>query len=79
MPDDSNGRWLTYRELGDLLGCTANAARMHAMRRKWPKRAANRIGDPARVLVPEHLEVQARATHDAAQFDAQISNVLLNV
>ena len=74
MPDDgAQGRWLSYRELGELLGCTANAARMHAVRRKWPRRAPNRIGDCARVLVPVDLVVQRRMTHDAALFVTQPS------
>jgi hypothetical protein len=70
MSDDAE-RWLTYRELGELLRCTPNAARMHAHRRRWPKRAANKVGDPARVLVPEDEVVRTRAMHDAAPFVAQ--------
>lgn len=71
MSDQAEDRWLTYRQLGDVLGCTANAARMHAQRRGWQKRAPNRVGDPARVLVPEGLAVRGRATHVAAQCGAQ--------
>jgi hypothetical protein len=71
MADDAGERWLTYRELGELLGCTSNAARMHAQRRRWPKRAANRVGDPARVLVPENEAVRPRAMHGAPAFVAQ--------
>lgn len=71
MSDQTEESWLTYRELGDRLGCTANAARMHAHRRGWPRRAPNRVGDPARVLVPESLDVRSCATHDAAQCYAQ--------
>jgi hypothetical protein len=51
MPDEDQGRWLSYQALGDLFGCTANAARMHAVRRNWPRRSPNRVGDCATVLV----------------------------
>jgi hypothetical protein len=74
MPDGDQGRWLSYQELGELLSCTPNAARMHAVRRKWQRRAPNRIGDCARVLVPEDLDMQPRAMHvrrtRGAPFDA---------
>ena len=71
MPDEDQGRWLSYQELGGVLGCTANAARMHAVRRNWQRRSPNRVGDCARVLVPEELVVQPRMTHDGAQPDAR--------
>jgi hypothetical protein len=71
MSDQVQEQWLTYRELGNVLGCTANAARMHAHRRGWQRRAPNRVGDPARVLVPNDAVVRSRAMHDAAQCDAQ--------
>ena len=71
MSAQAEDRWLTYRELGEFLGCTPNAARMHAQRRGWQKCAPNRVGDPARVLVPENAFVRPRATHDAAQCVAQ--------
>src|ERR671921_659499 len=71
MPEGHQERWLSYRELGAILGCTANAARMHAVRRGWARRAPNRIGDCARVLVPTDVVVQPRMTHDAAQFVTQ--------
>jgi len=71
MPEGDQERWLSYRELGTVLGCTANAARMHAVRRGWPRRAPNRIGDCARVLVPADVVVQPRMRHDAAQFVTQ--------
>jgi hypothetical protein len=68
MPDGDQERWLSYRELGVVLGCTANAARMHAVRRGWARRAPNRVGDCARVLVPADVFVQPCVTHDAEQF-----------
>jgi len=71
MPDGDQGRWLTYQELAEALGCTANAARMHAVRRKWPRRASNRIGAPVHVLVPEDVDIRRRAAHADEQFDAQ--------
>jgi hypothetical protein len=73
MSDQAQEQWLTYRELGNVLGCTANAARMHAHRRGWPRRAPNRVGVPARVLVPNDAVVRSRATHDATQRDAQLN------
>jgi hypothetical protein len=30
MTGSTNERWLTYVEVGELLGCTPTAARMHA-------------------------------------------------
>jgi hypothetical protein len=71
MPEGDQEHWLSYRELGTLLGCTANAARMHAVRRGWPRRAPNRIGDCARVLVPVDIVVRPCMTHDAEQFVTQ--------
>ena len=71
------GDWLTYRQLGERLGCTANAARMHAYRRGWSRRSPNRVGDSAQVLVPEGAAVRDRVTHDAAQFAAQPNEVVL--
>jgi hypothetical protein len=71
MPDGDQEHWLSYRELGALLGCTANAARMHAVRRGWQRRAPNRVGDCARVLVPADIVVPLGMTHDAEQFVTQ--------
>ena len=71
MPEGDQENWLSYRELGSILGCTANAARMHAVRRGWPRRAPNRIGDCARVLVPTDVVVRPCITHDAEQFVTQ--------
>ena len=71
MLDPTEERWLTYRELGEVLRCTPNAARMHAHRRGWSRRAPNRVGDPARVLVPDALVVRDHATHVEGQCDVQ--------
>jgi hypothetical protein len=68
MPDGDQGRWLSYQELGDVLGCTANAARMHAVRRKWPRRSPNKVGD---VLVPPGADLERRATHVRHTNDAR--------
>lgn len=70
MPDGDQGRWLNYQELAELLGCTANAARMHAVRRKWPRRASNRIGERAHVLVPEGEIIRPRAMRAVEPCDA---------
>ena len=54
-------RWLTYAEAGALLGISAQAARMLAKRRAWPRRTPNAYGDRALVLVPADALVQPRA------------------
>ena len=64
--------WLTYAELGQLLGISSAAARMHAKRRGWPRRSPNMIGDRARVLVPADATVQPRS----ALFDERASHVI---
>lgn len=46
-----------YHELGERLGITASAARMHARRRHWQRRAPNAIGGLAHVLVPVEVDV----------------------
>jgi len=66
-------RWLSYQELGKALGCTANAARMHAMRRNWSRRSPNRAGDSVRVLVPEVTIVRPCVTHGTEQYDTRPS------
>ena len=71
MPDGDQGRWLSYQELGEVLGCTSNAARMHAVRRKWPRRSPNKVGDPAQVLVPPGADLEPRATHVRHTNDAR--------
>jgi hypothetical protein len=64
MAEGDGDRWLTYSEIGELLGITANAARNHARRRGWQRRSPNAIGAHARVLVPDNVAVQPRAAHD---------------
>jgi hypothetical protein len=61
MPEADQERWLTYADLGAALGCSANAARMHAKRRGWARITPNAHGDRARVLVPDDAFVQPRA------------------
>jgi hypothetical protein len=72
MSESDDARWLTYAEVGGLLGCTANAARMHAKRRGWLHRAPNMIGGRATVLVPDELAVQPVRLHSAASFDEHV-------
>ena len=72
MPESDQERWLTYVELGQLLGISSTAARMHAKRRGWPRRSPNMIGERARVLVPDGAAVQPRAMHDQRAFVAQM-------
>jgi hypothetical protein len=63
MSEPHEEHWLTYVELGRLLGCTANAARVRAQRHGWPRRAPNIVGGRAAVLVPEEVIVRGSATH----------------
>jgi hypothetical protein len=69
MSEPHEEHWLTYAELGQLLGCTANAARVRAQRHGWPRRAPNIVGGRAVVLVPEEVAVRGRATHIEAMCD----------
>jgi len=61
MPEEEEGRWLTYAEAGQLLGISAAAARMYAKRHGWQRRTPNAYGDRARVLVPMEANVQPRS------------------
>jgi hypothetical protein len=45
-------RWLTYNEIGDMLGVSPEAARAIARRGKWQRQTANAVGRVVRVLVP---------------------------
>jgi hypothetical protein len=49
--DETEAQWLTYAELGERMGCSATAARMHAIRRRWQRQKPNQVGTPVRVLV----------------------------
>src|SRR3954468_24729602 len=49
---DQEEHWLTYAEVGQLLGISAEAARAMARDQKWPRRTPNDHGALARVLVP---------------------------
>src|ERR1044071_8549148 len=49
---DTTERWLTYAEVGKLLGISVGAARQMVRRHKWPRRTPNEYGAVARVLVP---------------------------
>ena len=60
MSEAETTRWLTYAELGELLGITPTAARMLAKRRGWQRRTPNAYGDRARVLVTAKPDVQPR-------------------
>lgn len=52
MSDGSGEIALTYAELGQRLGITADGARMKARRERWPVDRANDPRAPARVRVP---------------------------
>ena len=66
-------QWLTYVELGERLGISASAARMHARRRGWQRRAPNAIGGQAHVLVPEDVNVRPREAAVQRTHDAQMA------
>ncbi len=72
MPETDEERWLSYAEIGELLGITAAAARMHARRRGWQRRTPNAIGGRAMVLVPAEIAVQPRAAPDQRTFTAHM-------
>src|SRR4051812_24556465 len=61
MHDQDQTRWITYAEAGQLLGISAQAARMLAKRRGWARRTPNAYGDRALVLVPTDAIVQPRS------------------
>jgi uncharacterized protein YukE len=76
MSEPHEEHWLTYAELGRLLGCTPNAARVRAQRLSWPRRAPNIVGGRAMVLVPGEVVVRGRATHiEAACAEQSAENV----
>jgi hypothetical protein len=68
MSDDrpTDDRWLTYIEIGELLGISPEAARAIARRQKWPRQSANAIGRAVRVLVPADRLRPVTATGQAA-------------
>ena len=49
---ENEDRWLTYAEVGELLGISAEAARALVRRQKWSRRTPNEHNALARVLVP---------------------------
>src|SRR3954471_15878831 len=61
MLDQDQARWITYAEAGQLLGISAQAARMLAKRRGWARRTPNAYGDRTLVLVPADVIVQPRS------------------
>jgi hypothetical protein len=72
MSEGDEGRWVSYIELAAMLNVSASAARMHAVRRRWPRRSPNAIGGRAMVLVPADVAVQPRATGEQRTFDARM-------
>src|SRR5256885_17159604 len=65
MLESDHGRWLTYADAGEVLGITAQAARMLAKRRGWSRRTPNAYGDRALVQVPDDAVVQRRSASNA--------------
>jgi hypothetical protein len=72
MLEPDQGRWVTYAEAGELLGVSAQAARMLAKRRGWARRTPNAFGDRALVLLPADAIVQPRS----ASFAVHTGNVI---
>jgi len=60
-------RWLTYDEMADALGITKASARVHARRRRWPRRPGN--DGRARIGVPEE-EIAARTVPESSSLSA---------
>jgi hypothetical protein len=58
MLDPHAEHWLTYAQVGELLGISSSAARMVARRQGWPRRSANAVGAFTLVLVPDAVVVQ---------------------
>jgi hypothetical protein len=52
---ETEERWVTYAEAGELLGISTEAARQLARRRGWPRRTPNERGAVAHVQVPADL------------------------
>jgi hypothetical protein len=73
MPETDQDRWLSYAEIGELLGITSSAARMHARRRGWMRRSPNAIGGQTRVLVPADIVVHPCAPAVQRTYDAQMT------
>jgi hypothetical protein len=75
MGESDEGRWLTYAEAGELLGISAQAARMFAKRHGWARRTPNAYGERAQVLVPIDAVVQPRSPSYAARMGHMITDV----
>jgi len=60
MIEQDQGRWLTYAEAGEVLGISADAARLRARRQGWSRRTPNEYGATAHVLMPEEVPVRLR-------------------
>src|SRR6516165_5243953 len=51
-----DGDWLTYRQLAEKLGTSAEGARRRAQRGRWTRQRGN--DGQARVLVPEDIQIE---------------------
>src|SRR5256885_2381339 len=74
MLESDHGRWLTYADAGEVLGITAQAARMLAKRRGWARRTPNAYGDRALVQVPDDAVVQPRSASNADRTASAITS-----
>ena len=52
--------WLTYAQAAERLGISTEALRALARRRGWPRQRPNRIGEAARVQLPNGLDRRAQ-------------------
>jgi hypothetical protein len=75
MTESTEERWLTYAEAGEVLGISAQAARMFAKRHNWARRTPNAYGERAQVLVPIDAVVQPRAASYADRTGYVIADV----
>jgi hypothetical protein len=57
-----NTEWLTYKEAGERLGVSAEAARQRAIRGSWPRRLSNE--GMALVRVPEGVSSRPRRKNE---------------
>lgn len=64
---DTEGRWLTYGELGAIRGTKRASAIKLAQRERWPKQAGNDRSQTVRVLVPGEWLVSAKDQPAEAQ------------
>ena len=63
--DEIAGEWLTYKQVAERLGVSAEAVRALARRRGWAGQTPNDIGGAARVLLPTGVDRRSRPGESA--------------